>query len=195
MQPRSFVTNAFRTFGVALLLLATGACTEMFYPDAVNSSRQAEQARKEALRSMKLSSAQTSEGRLLSGEELVSLLAGKSHVSEYRKSVDDSKPYLTSYDYFGADGSYIGSDTYSRRTTDYQDVGRWVVNGTSLCIVLVSPRTDEQCYTIRLEDNGAIQYWINKPGDPFDGLLTRTVTIIRPGLQQPEYSSDPSAFR
>ena len=180
---------------MAMLALALSACTEMFYSDSANANRQAAQARQEALRAMKLSSAQAPAARQISGAALVELLAGKSHVSEFRKRTGDAKPYLTTYDYFGADGSYIGRDTYSRRTPEYQEVGLWTVNGTSLCIVIRAPRADEHCYSIRLAADGTIQYWIHKPGDPFDGLLTREVTIVRPGLQPPEYASDPSAFR
>lgn len=51
------------------------------------------------------------------------------------------------------------------------------------------------CYTIRVAPDGAIQYWIHKPGDPFHGLFTRNVKIVRKGLQEPEYISDPAAFR
>jgi hypothetical protein len=190
MSPKLLI-SAFSLFGVALLLFAATACTEMFYSDSANANRQGNRARQEAVRSMKISSAEAPAARLLSGEELVSLLAGKSHISEYRKRARDPKPYFTIYDYFGADGSYIGRDTYARRTTDYQHVGRWAVNGTSLCIAA----SEEHCYSIRLEDNGAIQYWVNEPGNQFDGLITRVVTIVRTGLQQPEYVSDPSAFR
>lgn len=195
MSVKPLLESVLRALGTAMLLLSAAACTEMFRSDAVNSSRQANQAREQALHSMKLSSEQASPARSVSGAELVTLLAGKSHVSEYRKRIGDPKPYLTTYDYYGADGSYLGSDTHARRTVGYQDLGRWSVNGETLCIALTAPRADEKCYSIKLEANASVQYWINKPGDPTNGLLTRVVRIVRPGLQQPEYASHPSDFR
>ena len=38
-----------------------------------------------------------------------------------------------------------------------------------------------------LETGGAVQYWIHRPGDPFHGLLTSRVTIIREGPQTPAF--------
>lgn len=177
------------------LALMTTACTDMLHSDAENAGRRSAQARQEALNAMKLSSAQAVAAASVSGQALVRLLAGNTHVEAYRKRSGDPKPYLTTYDYYGLDGSFVGRDTHSRRTIDYQDLGRWSVDGNVLCVIVQSIEAEENCYTVRLMANGAIQYWIYKPGDPFDGLLTRIVNIVRPGLQEPEYVSDPAAFR
>lgn len=174
------------------LALLTIACTDMLYSDNQNAGRRSAEARQDAQRSMKLASSQAAAARPMAGQALVQLLSGNTHVEPYRKRTEDSKPYLTHYNYYGPDGTFIGRDTYSRRTVGYQDVGRWKVSADTLCIGL---RSDESCYTIRLAPDGAIQYWIHKPGDMFHGLLTRNVKIVRPGLQEPEYISDPAAFR
>jgi len=131
----------------------------------------------------------------MEGQALMQLLSGNTHVEPYRKRSEDARPYITHYDHYGADGTFIGRDTHSRKTAAYQDVGRWKVTADLLCISLKSRMAEESCYTVRLAPDGAIQYWIHKPGDLFHGLLTRNVTIVRPGLQEPEYISDPAAFR
>jgi len=177
-----------------LLAFTLAGCVEMLHSDSENASRRAHRARDESLRAMKLGSAQAAPGQVVTGEALPKMLAGQSHVSEYRKRVGDAKPYITVYDFFGNDGTFISRDTHGRRTPAYQTVGRWRVRAGLLCIATPS-QPDESCYTIRLAADGALQYWIAKPGDPFDGLLTKSVRIVRPGLQEPEYVSDPAAFR
>jgi hypothetical protein len=174
------------------VLFVTAGCMEAFYSDSQNAGRRNAQARQSALASMKLASSQAAPARPVTGQALVQLLSGNSHVEAYRKSASDAKPYVTHYDYYGADGTFVGRDTHARRTPAYQEQGRWSVKGDSLCIVKTG---QENCYTVRLAADGAIQYWIDKPGDPFHGLLTRIVRTVRPGLQEPEYISDPAAFR
>jgi len=144
---------------------------------------------------MQLSSSQAETAQPMEGPALVQLLSGNTHVNAFRKRSEDIKPYITYYDYYGPDGTFIGRDTHSRRTVNYQDVGSWKVSADSLCISVQSIQEEESCYTIRLAPDGVIQYWIHKPGDPFHGLLTRNVEIVRRGLQEPEYISDPAAFR
>lgn len=175
--------------------LLTSACTDMFHSDAENAGRRSSEARQAALKSMKSSSAEAPSAKPVSGQALVNLLSGNTHVEAYVKRSGDVKPYLTTYDYYGPDGVFVAKDTYSRRTPEYQDVGRWKVEKDVLCVTVKSRQEEDSCYTIRVAANGAIQYWIHRPGDPFDGLLTRNVTTVRHGLQEPEYISDPAAFR
>jgi len=192
---KSTFTRIGAAVAVALQLGMMAACTDMFYSDAQNAGRKSEEARQAALRSMKLSSTQADAAKQMKGQALVQLLSGSTHVEAYRKRSDDVKPYLTSYDYYGPDGTFISRDTHSRRTIDYQDIGSWKVDVDTLCITIQSRPSEQNCYTIRLAPDGAIQYWIRKPGDPFDGLFTRNVRIVRKGLQEPEYISDPAVFR
>lgn len=170
----------------------TVACADMFRSDSQNAGRQSAQARQAALASMRQASSQSAVGRPVTGPALVQLLSGKTHVQAYRKRAADPKPFLTRYDYYAPDGTFIGRDTHSRRTLGYQDLGRWKVSDESLCITQPSGTT---CYTIRLAPDGAVQYWIHEPGDTFHGLFTRNITDMRAGLQEPEYISDPAAFR
>jgi len=170
----------------------TAGCAEMLYSDSQNAGRQNAQARQAALASIKLSSSQADAAQQVTGPALAQLLSGNTHVQAFRKRSEDPKPFLTRYDYYAPDGTYIGRDTHSRRTTAYQEVGRWKVTEEALCI---AKQSEEACYTIRLASSGAVQYWIYKPGDPFHGLLTRNIRDVRSGLQEPEYISDPAAFR
>lgn len=174
------------------LLLVTAACTDMLYSDSQNSARRSAQARESAIASMKTSSSQAVAAQPVTGQALEQLLSGNTHVKAYRKRSGDAKPYLTQYDYYAPDGTFIGRDTHGRRTAEYQDKGQWKVAGETLCI---TKRGDQNCYTIRLAPDGTIQYWIHKPGDPFHGLLTRNIDEVRAGLQEPEYVSDPAAMR
>lgn len=183
---------------IALLIFAwpfLTACTGMFYSDAQYSSKMSDDARESAVRSMRLSSAQAATAKPVTGSALVQLLSGKTHVSAYRKRATDTAPFLTRYAFFADDGSYVGRDTHLRRSPEYQDEGTWAVHAELLCITLRDKATGPDCYTIRLANDGAIQYWIHKPGDDFDGLLTLNVVDIRRGLLEPEYISDPAAFR
>jgi hypothetical protein len=191
--------GAWQSLALVLSLLLSSlllpACTDMLHSDAQNASRRSAEARQSALRSMQLSSAQAVAAVPVKGEALVQLLSGNSHVEAFRKRADDARPYLTSYDYFGPDGSFIRRDTHARRTPAYQEVGRWQVKAETLCLAMKHRESEPDCYSLRQAADGTIQYWIHKPGDPFHGLLTRNVKIVRKGLQEPEYTSDPAAFR
>jgi hypothetical protein len=106
-------------------------------------------------------------------------------VIEYRRRTGDEMPYRVSYAYFRADGRYVFLDTHSRRNADAYPGDRWRVAGEVLCIATMSTGVDEQCYVLRQENGGAIQYWIHKPGDISHGLITASVRIVRSGLQTP----------
>lgn len=144
---------------------------------------------------MKLASRQAASAQPVGGEALVRLLAGYSHVQAYVKRSSDSRPYFTRYDYFAPDGRFIERDTHGKRTPPYETKGHWRVEKDLLCITTESGSTEAGCFRIRLAADGAVQYWIHRPGDMFDGLFTKNITDVRLGLQEPEYVSDPAAFR
>lgn len=177
-----------------LLALSSTACSTL-YSDAQNAGRRSDQARQEAERAMKQASRQAVSAQPVGGEALVRLLAGNSHVQVYVKRSSDIRPYFTSYNYFASDGRFIARDTYSKRAPPYEGKGHWRVEKDRLCITTQSEGTDAGCFRIRLAADGAIQYWIHNPGGAYDGMLTKNITDVRPGLQEPEYISDPAAFR
>ena len=177
-------------FALAIAFTATlCGCAEALRSDSANALRRAEGARQEALESSRIASGQAHLAQPVSGAALVRLLSGNTHVSEFRRRTSDAKPYFTTYQYFGPDGVFIARDTWSRRTPAYQAVGRWRVNDAVLCMTENNGPGSEGCYTVRLQSDGVIQFWIHKPGDPFHNLITSSVRIIRPGLQTPEYAS------
>ncbi len=176
---------------LALAVPLLSGCMEMLRSDAANAGHERAQARQEALRSNRLASHQAEPAQRLAGEALSSFLAGKSHVSEYRKSSADAKPHYATYVYFRRDGQYLWLNTYERRDPATTAWGSWQVAGEVLCVTQERGQTLPQCYTLRLQADGTVQYWIHQPGDPFHGLITARVSIIRDGPQTPAFVSSP----
>ena len=181
-------------FAVPGCFAMTG-CADMLRSDNANAQRQSVRANAAALEASKTASSQALPATPVSGDALVRLLSGNTHVSEYRKQMSDAKPYFTLYQYYGPDGVFIVRDTYSRSTLPYQAVGRWRVTGDVLCVTEYNGPGSEGCFTAKLQANGVIQFWHHKPGDAFHNLITSSVSIVRPGLQTPEYMTSPSAYR
>ncbi|MEQ1686765.1 MAG: hypothetical protein ABL916_24190 [Burkholderiaceae bacterium] len=178
-----------------LAAMALSGCVEMLYSDNANAQRQRAAERNEALAGNREASRQALPAQALSGEALQRLLAGKTHVNEYRRRVEDSKPYYTVYDHFHPDGSFQSINTSWRSDPATASVGRWKVAGEVLCITEMNGDSQDHCFTIRQEASGAIQYWIHQPGDPFHGLITSRVHLVRDGPQTPEFATVGSPFR
>ena len=181
---------------IAMLVTAATALTgcAALRSDSANAARQSARARSDALISNQTASRQAAPAQPVTDDALRRLLSGNSHVNEYRRAVADVKPYFTSYQYFGPDGVYIVRDTYSRRTDGYEAVGRWRVNQNVLCVDETGSTNEPECYTLKITTKGVIQYWIYKPGDPFHGLITSSLDIIRLGLQNPEYTTTSAMY-
>ncbi|ROZ79524.1 hypothetical protein EEB15_00995 [Ramlibacter sp. WS9] len=178
-----------------LVVIAATGCAEMLRSDNANAQHQSARANKEALAAAKVATNQAVAARPVGGDALVRLLAGNTLVNEYRKQVADAKPYFTTYEYFSPDGAYIARDTYSRRTIQYQAVGRWRVSQDVLCINDRADHASDRCFTIKITSANAIEFWNHKPGDPFHNLIASTVAIVRPGLQTPEYVTTSSPYQ
>ncbi|MGJ7507481.1 hypothetical protein [Variovorax sp. GT1P44] len=140
---------------------------------------------REWLAASQAASRQAPPAQPVAADALEKLVAGQTHVIEYRRRVGDAMPYLVTYEYFGADGRYVFMDTQTRRNPDEYPNDRWRVAAGVLCIDITSEGTPERCYTLRQEAGGVIQYWIHKPGDVSDGLISSSVKIVRSGLQTP----------
>ena len=179
---------------VTVIVIMTG-CAEMLRSDSANAFHNNARAHREALIGNQTASSQAAPAQTVGDEAVRRMLSGNSHVSEYRKAVADAKPYFTTYKYFGPDGIYISRDTYSRRTDTYEAVGRWQIKQNLLCVNERNETEDPRCYTLKVTANGVIQYWIHKPGDPFHGLITSNIEIVRPGLQTPEYVTTQSPYQ
>ena len=118
---------------VPMILVALAGCASL-RSDSATALRQNARANRDALISNQAASRQAIPAQPVSGEALLRLLSGNSHVKEYRAAVADAQPYFTSYHYFRPDGVYISSDTYSRRTPGYEAIGSWRVNENLLCV-------------------------------------------------------------
>lgn len=170
-------------------LTALPGCTEMMSSDAANFGRKSAQARQAALAGNRLASQQAVPARRLAGEELARILAGKTHVSEYRKATSDAQPYYAEYVYFGPDGRFQWLNTYEQNDPATTPWGTWQVNGDVLCVTQQRGDAEPHCHTLRLQADGTVQYWTHKPGDAFHGLLSARVSIIREGPQTPAFVS------
>jgi hypothetical protein len=167
---------------VIITITAFNGCANQ-RSDSANALHENARANHDALIDSQTASRQATAAQPLSGDALLRTLSGNSHVSEFRKAAD-AKPYLTSYHYFRPDGV---RDTYARRTSDFEAVGSWQVKQNLLCVSETTATNDSNCFTLKVTVSGVIQYWMHKPGDPFHGLLSANVEIVRPGLQTPEY--------
>jgi hypothetical protein len=186
------------------LLAAVGAlpalagllgCTELLRSDAANASRNNGRARDHALQNNRRASQEAAPARVLAGEELSRRLTGKTHVSEFRKASHDAKPFYATYAYFATDGRYHWLNTYERRDPQTATPGTWRVDGEVLCVTRLRGIAQPLCFTLRLQDNGTLQYWTHQPGDPFHGLITADVHIVRDGQQLPEFISRPEQMQ
>jgi len=183
---------------VVLVLCAAAAvvgCGEAFRSDSANALRQNKREQAARQRGIEDASRTAPPATSVRGQALVSLVSGKSFVTEFRKRSNDSKPYLTTYQYFRPDGVVIYSDTHSKRTPEYRTKGTWKTFNDQLCVTGELWDSDTSCYEVKLAADRSIQLWLKKPGDPLDGLLSSVIFIVRSGPQEPEYQSDPAAFR
>ena len=193
-------TNAMKLKTIHTLIFLAIAFTtsgcEMMYSDNANFARQRARANSAALAASKEASRAAAPADAVTGDALRRLLAGNSHVQEFRKAVADAKPYFTTYTYFSPDGAYISRDTYSRRTADYEDAGTWSLKENVLCVVVnTSFGNPQNCYTLKVASNGLIQYWVHNPGNEWHGVVTMNISIVRAGLQTPEYATTREAYQ
>ncbi len=190
MKPNTMLCPFF-----AAVAIATSGC-EMMYSDNANFARQRAHANSAALVTNQDASRVAAPAQAVTGDALRLLLSGNSHVQEYRKAIDDTKPYFTTYTYFSPDGAYISRDTYSQRTAEYEATGTWSLKENLLCVVVSTAFRDEpSCYTLKVAANGVIQYWIHNPGNEWHNVITMNVSIVRSGLQTPEYATTREAYQ
>lgn len=107
-------------------------------------------------------------GRRIEGSDLQSFLSDKTHVFVYEKSIE--------WTHFRGDGRFVYLNTTWARDERGSENNTWRVDGRRLCILNTQFSQDEHCYTIAVTANGRVQYFIDQPGDPADGLLTKITT-------------------
>ena len=115
----------------------------------------------------------TAPGRRIEGSDLESFLSGSTHVFVYESTPDNRRQTYIEWSYFRDDGRLVYVNTRWARDQNESQNNKWHVDGHRLCILNTHFSQDEKCYTIAVTANGRVQYFIDQPGDPADGLLTK----------------------
>lgn len=163
--------------GVTLILTAC-------YPgsDARYATRQSEERQVESTRALRAASEQTPRGSPLTGAALRERVMERTWSSEFERFPNgDAGPYRT-YHYFRQDGQLIWVHNWIYGEAKAVPGDRWRVEETRLCMVHQHFSHQENCYTMALDARGALQLYIDAPGTPNHGLITR---VIRNSLAGP----------
>ncbi len=147
------------------------------YPgsDAQYATRQSEERQAESTRALRAATAQAAPGSPLTGAALRDQVLERTWSSEFARFPNgDAGPYRT-YDYFRRDGQFIWAHNWIYGEDKAVPGDRWRVDGARLCIVHQHFSHQEKCYTAALDAHGALQLYIDAPGTPNHGLLTRVI--------------------
>lgn len=152
----------------ASILLA--ACT--LKSDAQYSAEQSRRNNERALQGLQAATQQTARGSDLAGEALRAAVAGKTLVNRYESGPGNTRgPYVIRR-YFAADGRYRLVDDPAITGAPADDAHRWRVDGARLCIMGPPSPKESKCYRMARATDGALQWFIDEPGSPYDRLLT-----------------------
>ncbi|MCV2219566.1 hypothetical protein [Thauera sp. Sel9] len=166
---------------LALLVIGLGGCT--LKSDSEYSADQRRREREQALQGMRLSTQQTPRGTDLVGDALAAALAGKTLVNRYPQAPGNKHgPYVVRR-YFAPDGHFVFSDEPQIMHWPSSDDAnhRWRVDGERLCIQGPPSPREWKCYRMARTGDGALQWFIDEPGDSFDGLITIVTREILDG--------------
>lgn len=174
-----------RSVSAVLVLCALAAC-DWLYSDNANFQRHARAERQRRLAGMRAATAQTPVGRRLEGEALVAFLSDHTHVSVFDRTPSGQHKRYVEYRYYGPGGRFVYVNTEWAVNPDGNPEDRWRVDGRRLCVLNHALSQDEHCYTIAVAPDGRVQFFIDAPGDEFDGLLTSVVSIVEEGPPRPD---------
>jgi len=148
------------------------------YPgsDAETFHRQREKERQRAIAAMRQATKTTAAGRRIEGSELELFLRDKTHVFAYESTPDGRRERYIESTYFRADGRFVYLNTLWARDPNGSENDKWRVDGNRLCVVNTHMSQDEHCYTLAVNPDQRVQYFIDRPGDPSHGLLTKITT-------------------
>lgn len=125
---------------------------------------------------MRAATNETPAGRRVMGSDLHALLNGRTHVFVYESTPDGRRERYVEWTHFRGDGRLVYLNTVWVRDESGSERNRWSVDGPRLCILNTHFSQDEQCYTIAVTADARVQYFIDRPGDPTDRLLTKVTT-------------------
>ncbi len=143
------------------------------FGDNAAYQRQSEKERRSRIRGMEAATEQTRRGRDIEGEELRALVSGKTHISEYERGPGGTPGPYIEYSHFRPDGFFIYMNSQWALDPNGNAGDSWRVDGNQLCILNTSLTSSELCYRLAVTAAGKIQYYIFRPGDDTDGLLTK----------------------
>jgi hypothetical protein len=177
--------RARRLDGIAVALLVLTGC-EIFRSDSENAQRRARAERQERLAGMRAATSQTPAGRYLEGRALTDLLSGRTHVSEFQQDPSGRRTRYVEYRYYAAGGRFV----YVNNEWAVDPAGNaddhWRVDGPRLCVLNHAFTDKEQCYTVAVAPDGAVQFFIDEPGSESHGLLTSVVRFVYDGPPRAE---------
>lgn len=173
-----------RALRPAPILLAATLTACYSGSDAIYAQRQAAERHAAATQSLRAATAQTARGAAVEGEALRKLVAGRTWISEYERFPDGSPGPHRTYDYFREDGQFIWAHNWVHGEAKAVAGDQWRVQGPRLCITHQHLSREAKCHTVALDTKQAIQLYIDTPGTPNHGLLTRVITRSEAGPPQ-----------
>lgn len=178
--------------GACTVLMAgtLGACAALTHSDSGYSVAQRQRENESALRAMKEGTRETPRGTPLEGAELARAVAGKTLVYRYDVRPDGRTGRFVVQEYFAQDGRFSVVDEPSIYSKSGSEKFRWRLQEGGLCILGDPSQPDEWlCYRMTRARDGVLQTYIDKPGSPYDGLLTLVTSDVIDG---PPRGSEPA---
>lgn len=167
-----------RSLAVLTIAWLLGGC-EAFRSDAENYARRDRAERAERLEGMRAATSQAPAGERVSGDALVALVSGRTHVFVYSTAPGGRAVRYVEQSYFADGGRFVYVNTEWAKDPAGREGDRWHVDGERLCILNQTFSSQEQCYRLTVLADGRVQYFISKPGDETDGLVTKVTDAIR----------------
>jgi hypothetical protein len=183
-DPRAGADLATRWIALSFLAATLTGC----YPgsDAQYSQRQAAARDAAATQAMRTATAQRTRGIAIAGDALRQRLVERTWISEYEKFPNGARgPYRT-YDYFRQDGQFIRGHNWVYGDPVPVPGDYWRVDGPRLCILNQTMSAQPACYAVALDAGQALQLYIDAPGTPNHGLLTRVIERSIAGPPKPD---------
>src|SRR5262245_48233203 len=153
------------------------------YPgsDAESFHREWEKDRQRRIAAMREATRTTPAGRRVEGAALQQLLSGRTHVFIYGTTPDGRRQRYVEFTTFRAGGQFVYRNTLWAVDPNGRPDDHWRVDGKRLCILNSAFSQVEQCYTLAVRDDAQVQYFIDRPGDQTDGLLTKVTSEVHEG--------------
>lgn len=180
--------SGWRILGVVgLSATLLGACAP--YGDGAYEARKHRQEVERRTHGMRLATQQTERGQDLAGEALVQALSDKTLVKRFETFPNGKRGDYVSYTYYRAGGEYVLIDNWIQPRWEADNPDRWTVEGARLCVMDEGWSSTPRCYRVARAADGALQFYVDDPEEPYDTLLTSVVREVLdgppPGVEAP----------